>query len=68
MLIGSDTRRHRRRHARDRAVANSFFARTVGEIELAENDLRLKVRDIALRLQTRERTIAQRRSVRESDS
>jgi hypothetical protein len=50
------------------AVANSFFARTVGEIELAENDLRLKVRDISLRLQTLERTIAQRRSVRDSDS
>jgi voltage-gated potassium channel len=46
------------------AVANRFFARTVEEVELSEDDLLMEVRVISQRLQSLETALAQRRAAR----
>jgi hypothetical protein len=50
------------------AIAERFVAPAVGQVELEEEDLLVQVRDISQRLQSLERTLAQRRSVRDSQS
>lgn len=49
------------------AVAQRFFARTVEQVELAEDDLLVQVREISQRLQSLERALSNRRSPQASD-
>jgi voltage-gated potassium channel len=49
------------------AVAQRFFAQTVEEVELAEDDLLMQVRDISQRLQSLERALSGRQSPQASD-
>ncbi|MGA2471631.1 MAG: potassium channel family protein [Solirubrobacteraceae bacterium] len=48
------------------AVANRFFAHTVEEVEIAEDDLLVQIREISQQLQSLERAVANRKTLRSS--